>query len=395
MRYLTDRSGQMYIAQHVAGRPQAAVQMFLSLGQAVLVVHAENWTCPVTSENIMSEEPLPSPVKGQIERKKIWCNRCRGLTIHDLIFNHVQQQVDVLDKDAVDDLDTALVYLWACRGCERATMQEISIDQNGEEIGSEFYPSREKHHHLRKSFLQLNVKLSAIYEEIVISYNHGSLILCATGLRALLEGVCAEKNIVGQNLYSKINNLNTLLPGNIVENLHHFRFIGNEAVHNLTAPTLGELRLAIEVMEDVLNFLYDLDYKAASLSQVAGADSGSQQQIQPNSKVIRRILERSPSLAFGPQDLFRVLYKAGNNGLKYEDIADQMGRTSSQLSGVLGALGKRINNTTGVEGKPGVTYLLQIVRAIDGDPGAWGWSMRHELMQVIRDGNYAWAKEWK
>jgi len=81
--------------------------------------------------------------------------------------------------------------------------------------------------------------------------------------------------------------------------------------------------------------------------------------------------------------------------LKYDDIARQMGRNETQLRGVLGALGKRINNTSGVVGTPGVNYLLEIVREIDGDPEAWGWSMRYELRQIIKNSKYPWAKEWK
>lgn len=324
-------------------------------------------------------------------RTRIFCNTCRNYTIHELVYTHTPEQLNFLDPDSVEETETMFAKLWACRGCQRVTLQEISMDEGGEEIGSEFYPTREKHLLHRKSFLQLNDKLTKIYEETLICYNNESLILCATGLRALLEGVCADKGISGRNLMAKINNLNTLLPGNIVDSLHHFRFIGNNAVHQLTAPSIKDLRSAIEVMEDLLNFLYDLDYKAANLSRKAGGDSGSQQQVQPKTDVIKRILDRTPKLSNGPKTLFRVLYEAGNKGLNYDDIAQQMGRTNSQLSGVLGALGRRINNTTGVEGKPGIIYLLEIVSDADG----WGWRMRYELKQVIKNSNYSWAKDWK
>lgn len=41
--------------------------------------------------------------------------------------------------------------------------------------------------------------------------------------------------------------------------------MGNEAVHELGAPERNTLSLAIEVSEDLLNFLYELDYKASRL----------------------------------------------------------------------------------------------------------------------------------
>jgi hypothetical protein len=327
-------------------------------------------------------------------KTKIFCNNCRQYTTHDLVFSHTPEELDYLEPDQEEVGGTTISKLWACRGCERVTLQEITLDEGGEEIGSEFYPSRERHFLIRKSFLQLNAKLSQIYEEIIICYNNASPILCATGLRSLLEGVCADKGISGRNLVDQINNLNTLLPGNIVESLHHFRFVGNEAVHQLNAPSINELRSAIEVMEDLLNFLYDLDYKAANLSRKAGLDS-SAQQIQPSVEVIKRILERSPRLAQGQAILFKALYQAGNKGLSYEDIALHIDKTTEQLAGVLGALGRRINNTPGIEGKPGITYLFEYVGEVNDKPGAWGWRMRYELKQAIKNGNYSWAKDWK
>ena len=111
--------------------------------------------------------------------------------------------------------------------------------------------------------------------------------------------------------------------------------------------------------------------------------------------MIKHILDRSPPFAQRPITLCKVLYKAGKKGLKYEDIALHMGITPEQLNGVLGALGRRINNTDGVESKLGVGYFFDIVRDVDEDIGSWGWSMRDELRQAIQNGNYSWAKDWK
>jgi len=74
-----------------------------------------------------------------------------------------------------------------------------------------------------------------------------------------------SKNIDGKNLEQRIDHLEAILPANIVQNLHGFRFMGNEALHELGAPDPKDLRLAIEVSEDLLNFLYELDYKASRL----------------------------------------------------------------------------------------------------------------------------------
>jgi hypothetical protein len=131
---------------------------------------------------------------------------------------------------------------------------------------SEFYPSRERHRVTVNSYRRLPKELAAIYQEVISSFNHELNLLCAVGLRALLEGVCQDKGIKGQNLKQRIEGLKTLLPENIVDGLHGFRFLGNEAVHELEAPNQYRLKLYIDVVEDLLNYLYELEYKASRLS---------------------------------------------------------------------------------------------------------------------------------
>lgn len=129
-------------------------------------------------------------------------------------------------------------------------------------------PKREMKEIKHKRFLHLDTKLAAIYFEVILSFNAESRILCAIGLRALLEGICAEKEIDGKTLYQKIDGLKAFLPINIVESLHSFRFMGNVAAHQLQPPKRDELQLAIEVIEDLLNFLYDLEYKVQRLPKL-------------------------------------------------------------------------------------------------------------------------------
>lgn len=47
--------------------------------------------------------------------------------------------------------------------------------------------------------------------------------------------------------------------------------MGNDAVHELAAPKPTELALAISVIEDLLNFLYELNYKASQLREMRRA----------------------------------------------------------------------------------------------------------------------------
>jgi hypothetical protein len=211
----------------------------------------------------MTETPTAQPPK-----KKIYCNKCKQNTNHSLIGEHPVSNYD--EQAGWGQIST--YRLWICAGCETGSLEvEYSnsdmMDDEGNDLSDyTYYPKRVRDDRPKKVFLKLKPKLEQIYKEAIVCFNNESYILCTAGLRALLEGVCDDKHIKGKNLRDKIDNLQPLLGSkNIVKNLHHFRFTGNQAVHKLEAPTRGSTELAIEVMDDLLNCLYELDYKASRL----------------------------------------------------------------------------------------------------------------------------------
>ena len=198
---------------------------------------------------------------------RIYCNECRQVTHHRRFGHHLRSD----DSDSME-----YVYnLWVCAGCEAGTLEVLGgmhetfgeYDADGDPLWwEELYPERIKTHLRAKLFIKLNPNLTRIYRETIKSFNHGALILCTAGLRAVLEGICDDKQIKGRDLREKIENLQPLLPNkNIIKNLHHFRFTGNKAMHELKAPDREGTKLAIEVIEDLLNFFYELDYKVTRL----------------------------------------------------------------------------------------------------------------------------------
>jgi len=58
-----------------------------------------------------------------------------------------------------------------------------------------------------------------------------------------------------------------LLTQSSAQTLHEHRYLGNSAVHELARPSEGELRLAIEIVEHVLEQLYELPEKAEELKR--------------------------------------------------------------------------------------------------------------------------------
>ena len=167
--------------------------------------------------------------------------------------------------------------LWECAGCGECLLQRYSAEDDWSsdesELKTDISPERTKFHSQKRQFRKLPSKQNRMYRKTLESFNHGLNVLCAAGIRALLEGICQDKAIEGGNLKLRIDNLVVLLPQNIVESLHAFRFIGNTAIHDLQAPSQQDLRLALEICEDLLNFIYELDYKVSELKQSVDTES--------------------------------------------------------------------------------------------------------------------------
>ena len=208
----------------------------------------------------------------KVTKKNIFCNRCRNETNHILKAEHYRDYPNYNPDGNIIFVERLGNRFWICAGCDRGTLEEfyifdVTIDDNIATDSEEYFPERTELHVEAKKFKKLPKKLTNIYRETLRAYNNNLNVLCALGIRALLEGICADKGITGSNLETRINNMVSIpLPKNIVKNLHSLRFIGNEAAHELVKLTTEELRLAIEICEDLLNYVYELDYKAHQLT---------------------------------------------------------------------------------------------------------------------------------
>ncbi len=196
------------------------------------------------------------------ERNWVYCNRCRSYTNHRLVSTWIRADEDP-DMGFYDEVTYSV---WACLGCDAGTM-EVAWSEGGDLVSRKYHPPRPQAHQGKKSFQTLPVPLQGIYGEVIVAYNSKTNVLCAAGLRAIIEGICSDKGIEGDTLEKRIDALEAILPPNIVKHLHELRFMGNEALHDLEPPDRAELSLAIEICEDLLNYLYSLDYKASTLAR--------------------------------------------------------------------------------------------------------------------------------
>jgi hypothetical protein len=222
--------------------------------------------------------------------RRIYCNTCRVETNHKLEARRLRyvstsqiqnfqfiEQVQLDEPIRFDENEAVFVYtLWLCQGCDTATLQEACtakalVSDNGLQVGwtYDFHPRRLNEDRQKKAF-SMPLKLGITYEEVVESFNSRLVTLCSIGLRALLEGICVDKGItdeVAWGLEKKISKLGEYghVPVDIARSMKSFKFIGDNAAHRLEVPEEEDLKLAIEVMEELLTSLYSLDYKAQCL----------------------------------------------------------------------------------------------------------------------------------
>jgi len=204
----------------------------------------------------------------------VYCNRCKGDTRHESIWKSSREEGDLDENGQLDFLEWWIYIGWRCLGCDSVTLEErysnfTQSNDNGDPVwDTTFHPERSRRKIKPKHFGSLPDRLANIYREALKAFNSEAQVLAATGLRSLIEGVCKDKRIEGKNLEKKIDGMARILPPSIVKNLHSLRFMGNTATHDLESPPTYELRLAIEVCEDLLNYLYELDYKTARLGKL-------------------------------------------------------------------------------------------------------------------------------
>jgi hypothetical protein len=227
--------------------------------------------------------------KSKGEKFKVFCATCKAETNHI-----VAQSIDVFGDEEIhygpDDSDT---FSWIdrfqiiqCQGCDTYSFRHRNWFSEAQEFDSDgttswLYPQRGNDVVNAKDFYNVPKNLRAIYKEVVNCFNGDSPIMCAAGLRATIEGLCVEQGVKDgpaeitksdgtakierkDNLEGKISGLHEkgILTKRSADLLHEHRYMGNDAVHELSRPSAEDLRLAIEIVEHTLESLYEIPEKA-------------------------------------------------------------------------------------------------------------------------------------
>lgn len=230
------------------------------------------------------------------EKFKAFCATCKAETNHMVVQSVDTAGSEVIyygpdenDRNSVDWSDRYQVI--QCLGCDTFSFRHKNWFSEAQEYyGPDdyhdgtttwLYPQRGKDILNAKDFYNAPKNLRAIYKEVVNCFNSDSPVMCAAGLRATIEGLCAEQGVSDgptevkkadgttevkrkDNLEGKISGLceKGILTKKSADILHEHRYMGNNAVHELSRPPEEDLRLAIEIIEHMLESLYEIPEKA-------------------------------------------------------------------------------------------------------------------------------------
>ena len=222
---------------------------------------------------------------------RLVCQSCNNTTKHVVL-----KSVNVSSSEDLDEYYTSYwntdFEIVQCLGCETISFRKESTNSEDEDYeGHPFkfislYPERNKKALPLKNYMNVPYNLQRIYKEAIGCYNNDFLTLCGAGVRALVEGLCKENDVTDgsveitqhdgttiakkkTNLQGKINGLHESgkLTKQNAEFLHEHRFLGNEAVHEFSTPSKEDLNLAIEIVENVFDTLYEIPTKGLKLKR--------------------------------------------------------------------------------------------------------------------------------
>jgi hypothetical protein len=216
--------------------------------------------------------------KGEIIHS--YCNKCGKIMNHQILMDYCESGIDILDSEfdfSRGKIDYTADFkndyqIIKCSGCDTISYRSFyffSEYQNFDNDGTweERYPVLKRK--IEKDFQHLPFTLTRIYKEVIMAYNNNCLILCVAGIRAILEGICKDKGITEGKLDKKIKSMceQGFVSLQHESILHKLRFLGNEVLHELQTPSQEEIDAALDIIEHIIESLYEILGKAELIKQ--------------------------------------------------------------------------------------------------------------------------------
>jgi hypothetical protein len=202
--------------------------------------------------------------------EKIQCATCLHATNHTVLHSYETSW----DDGEVSGGSTH--EFMKCNGCDMPTYRRTSWFSEEPEPSYEFYPDRRSKEVGRRpkefEHLPWGGPTESVYRQTVSAFTQGLLTLAGAGVRLNIEGICKERKIKDgdvtdkngtprrkDNLEGKINGLaeKNFISKKQADALHQIRFLGNDAAHELYQPTRATVSTALDIIEHLLEQVYE------------------------------------------------------------------------------------------------------------------------------------------
>ncbi|MGA2192340.1 MAG: hypothetical protein ABSG42_03070, partial [Nitrospirota bacterium] len=130
----------------------------------------------------------------------LFCPDCKRDTKHSVL-----QSVDIKGSDGYEDdwvTWDSKYQIIECQGCsyrsfrnERTDSEDVDPETGKPLTKQQLYPNRSKFFWNIKDFYNAPHNLRQIYREVIHCYNGKLYTMCAGGLRAIIEGICADQGV--------------------------------------------------------------------------------------------------------------------------------------------------------------------------------------------------------
>lgn len=198
---------------------------------------------------------------------KNYCTNCHNETNHDVLEKH---EHEFREEYFCDEN----YFIVKCRGCEKVSFRyefhdidggyPIDNDEWYVPISVNTYPNAIKNHRPIRETYYFPSTVKELYHQSISAYKERANILAGLGFRGIIEAICIEQNVEGNNLQERIGKLadKGIISKMNADLLHAIRFLGNDAAHEIKNPSDQQLSVALRIIEHMLNSLYILEREA-------------------------------------------------------------------------------------------------------------------------------------
>ncbi len=197
------------------------------------------------------------------------CCICNRVTQHKVLAAVEYSWTHDEDNGIFGGGDAQIIQCQGCQGISFREERNCSEDMENTEL---LYPERidpalTNGPYLRDDLYDVPNIIRTVYKETLSAVQKGLLTLAGVGIRAVIEATCQDLKAKKGNLEKKIDklvqmSLLTLAGASI---LHSIRLLGNNAAHDMRAPTTKQIMAALKVVDHLLLGVYVLPQQALVL----------------------------------------------------------------------------------------------------------------------------------